>query len=469
VAQGVVGLILRARDEATATIRRVNAELGGITKIAGKLSGAFGLGGLGVSAMLAAGAAIATLAQGYAKAVQEQDRLGLTMGKSRAEFEATRKEAAEVTLQLDRMGRGWKELTEEVGRRSLSPAATELGVLNAMGRSISAGRWKEFFALLMEGPFIYKALEDAHRKEIEASDKAAEAQERERAAREAALAAAKERARRIDDIARAMRVARVEATFLLDLLDRIDRQERAQKIQQRVFEGLGGEGKVTDSSAGDIRPRAIPRVPLRPSVDQPVDFDFAAHDRAMKAWLATMPKISAEFVMARENWRKLASDVISGTQLMRDAWDAFGAGVDTGSSLIAARFGDATQTIKSAWSTMVHSVEQEFYQMLARIAAAQIKAAVISTIGNLIFPGAGSAAAAGAHAAGGGGTVNLPESLRRSRGGRGTSPQPATGATYNIYLQSYTPRDVQAQLLSPGGAVRVATEHVQKLRRAGQD
>lgn len=472
MAQGIVGLILRARDEASATIRRVNAELGGITKVAGKLSGAFGLGGLGVSAILAAAAGVATLAQSYAKAVQEQDRLGLTMGKSRAEFDATSKEAAAFTLQLERTKRGWKDFTDELGRASLKPAAAGLQLLNQVGGDIQAGRWKELLVLYTEGLHTYQSLQLAHEKEREAADKAAAAQERERVVAEAALAIAKERAKRLDDLARAMRLARGDADALLNVLDRMDAAAKAFAMRQKVFkamsgtrelmdlanpleflEATGGKGDATDVSPDAVARRTTRRRPLVPPVDRPIDFDFAARDRALTAWLKTISSVSTELANARENWRLLEHQTLSSVQLMRDATDSFAVGVQSGMATIASRLTDETQTIRSAWSTMVRAIEQEFLQMAARLAAAKI----LGLLATIFLPGIGAPAAAAATAMGGSLPGTGSRSLTRSRDAIGRTPPRTAGNT--IIINLLDTKTLRGELM-PGGALHRAQDQV---------
>lgn len=349
MADAVVQLVMRARDEATAKIRAVSGELGGLSKATGKLAGAFGLGGLGVSAIVTAALATGGLAASYAAAVKEAQRIGSTMGQSREEFAVTSRNAAALTTEVNRLKRGWAEFNTELGKKALGPATAAVQLANS--------DWREWLVLITQGVHQYAYLHHLREQARIDADREAEGIERTRAAllakAEAEKAAADARKKAVAELSQTMGIPLVgsakdktgaDATSMLDILAQIDRAKKANDIMQRLFEGLGGEGKATNTS-GDAQPRfGAPRFGM-PTVDSPIAFDQAARSATIKEMLKNASKLSGEMAILITQFNIVARTAQTTSGAVLGAFQAWDFGSKGAADRIRENFRSALQAI----------------------------------------------------------------------------------------------------------------------------
>lgn len=314
MSDAVVHLVMKARDEATAQIRAVSGELGVLSKGVGKIAGAFGLGGLGVSAIVTAAAAVVGLATSYAKTVEEAAKAGSAMGLTREEFARTRKEAEQFTRQTLLMKQHWRAFTDELARNSLGTATGVIASINAIGKDLASGP-KGWASLLQaaQGPVGWAAWVTRHAGDNSKEKIVPEPDEKQKA-----------RLTRIQDLIDTMRIARNLATVLVDELDHIEQARKSVSTLQTLFEGLGGEGKVTDTSAGDVKPRFGAGRFGTPPVDAPAAFDQAEQARVVSDMLKTASKLSGEMAFLRTQFNLVAraAETTSGAVLGAfQSWD----------------------------------------------------------------------------------------------------------------------------------------------------
>lgn len=447
MADVAVAFVLKARNEVSAQLQKVSGELGGLSKLVGKFSSGFGIGGLGVSSVVAAGAALAGLAVNYAKVVEEAQRSGSTLGMSATEFARVSRETGELTYQLKLAKQQWSDFSNEVGKRSAGATAGTMKSLNDMFRDFTGGPsgWANL-AKILQGPAGVADWAAGHMADHPALRTEPTAQETARL-------------KRINDLMQALRISRVLAADFADQLDRIEQTSKNTQVMQTVFGHLGLEGRVDDTSAGNVQPRRSRRRILTGGTDGLIDTTEML--KKQQELVRTMSKARAEAVMLRESWIEAARDMTQATALLQASFSTLYGGVEGGLRNVISRFRDSTQTLKGAAATMANTIVAEFEAMAARIAAIKILAFLAG-----FLPGVGPVAAAAVGAAGGGtprAGAGVYDSQTRTRG--------ATGPVIvnNNYITAFDAKSMQDQIQAPTGAYRQASKRVQILRRAGHN
>lgn len=488
MANELVQIVLRARDEATAKIRVVNGELGALTKFSGRVLGAAGPYGALAAAAVTAGVAIVALARKAVDSADEQYRAAAAAGVAGEQIARERNRVEELGGELALLNYRWNTFVQSVQKGSVGLASTPIKVINDtitdLNRELptTIQHWREILALSSKGvPFVQAiGIQEARSKALEASGSPFQPpttelgptgavapstvendpeNERRGAVRDAQRRA---RAAALREIQTLLGLGRAKAIEYQQALDRITNLRAAQKLGEAIFEATG-EDVLSRPTTGILEATGgtIPTFPKRqmPTVDQPVAFDFEKRNAEIQKWLTSMPKVQSDIAAIALEMRAANEQALSSLEITRGAFQAFEGGVHSGFSIVAANLNSEFQTIESAWKTMLNQMQAYYAEFLAQLAAKKLLTVLLGLV-----PGGGPVAAA-AEAfpiAPGGGAPRLP-----SRPDRARPAARESGNTYIIYAFNTT--DAIEQIQSSGGSLRQANDRVMVLRRAGQD